>query len=176
MYGCSESKQKWSKADTKTKRDACLRALSELEKVATVAGDDVVILFGQAWDTILQTGRLSGRIDVDWFLSQGSKIDSLSTGQQGLPNDHPFILSHPRSGNPNSYYQATSEASYNQGPLHRVLFSTQKGKAEKRFTQFCLPKSEKVILPLFACTLNLAPSAECRQGLLILPLASSHCG
>ena len=23
---------------------------------------------------------------------------------------------------------------------------------------------------------NLAPSAECRQGLLVLPLASSHCG
>ena len=70
MYGCSGSEQKWSKATPQSKRDACLRALRELEKLATVVGDDAVILFGQAWDTILQTGRLSGRIDLVWFLSQ----------------------------------------------------------------------------------------------------------
>ena len=31
-------------------------------------------------------------------------------------------------------------------------------------------------LRLYECAGNLAPSAECRQGLLVLPLASSHCG
>ena len=114
--------QRPSHAAPQFKRDACLRTLRELEKLATVAGDDVVILFGQAWDNILQTGRLSGRIDLDWFLSQRFNIDSLSNGHQGLPNDHPFILSHPRSGHPTSYYQATSETSYNGDLTVRLQF------------------------------------------------------
>ena len=79
-------------------------------------------LFGQAWDTILQTGRLSGNIDLDWFISQGFGRDYFITGQQGLPHDHPFILNHQRPDRPNQYLQVTSEASYNGDLIVRLRF------------------------------------------------------
>ena len=82
----------------------------------------MVILFGQAWDTILQTGRLSGNIDLDWFISPGFGIDSYNTGQHGLPPDHPFILNHQRPDRPNTYFQCTSETSYNGDLIVRLRF------------------------------------------------------
>ena len=70
----------------------------------------------------MQTGRLSGKIDLDWFISQGFNTNSYTTGQQGLPHDHPFILNHQRPDRSNSYNQGTSETSYNGDLIVRLRF------------------------------------------------------
>ena len=70
----------------------------------------------------LPRGLESGNIDLDWFISPGFGIDSYNTGQHGLPPDHPFILNHQRPDRPNTYFQCTSETSYNGDLIVRLRF------------------------------------------------------
>ena len=60
VYGCQGAKQNWSKVAPQIKPDACLR---ELEKLATCAGDGVVVLFGQAWTGL---GHHSANWETIW--------------------------------------------------------------------------------------------------------------
>ena len=89
MMGATGDKSKWKKASPADKRECCLRALKVLAGLATAEGDGVALLYGDAWDCILQSGRLSGEIDLDWFTMNGFGVDKINIGK--LPDDQPFI-------------------------------------------------------------------------------------
>ena len=57
--------------------------------------------------------------------------------------------------------------------VRRVQASNPGGVSKGRMRS---SHSQTGVLQLTLTTLYLAPSAECRQGLLVVPLASSHCG
>ena len=58
----------------------------------------------------------------------------------------------------------------------RYVFKTEQHSIWNELSEFYKSAASGDEVVSAAVTRNLAPSAECRQGLLVLPLASSHCG
>ena len=114
-------KSKWKNASPADKRKHCLLVLKVLAGLATAEGDGVALLYGDAWDCILQSGRLSGEIDLDWCTMDGFGVNKINIGK--LPDDQPFIA-RPRKYriSATSLIQTTSEASYNGDLVVRLWF------------------------------------------------------
>ena len=95
--------------------------------LATAEGDGVALLYGDAWDCILQSGRLTGEIDLDWFTRDGFGVDKVNIDK--LPKDQPFFTRArgDRIGSP-SQVRVMSEASYN-GELVVKLWFEDKSKS-----------------------------------------------
>ena len=71
------------------KREHCLRALKVLARLTTAEGDGAALLYGDAWDCVLQSGRFTDEIDLNWFTRDGFSVSRINTDK--LPKDQPFL-------------------------------------------------------------------------------------
>ena len=103
------------------KRNRCLRALKVLTRLATAQVDADALLYGDTWDYILQCGRLTGKIDLDWFTKHGFGVDKINTDK--LPTDQPF-LGRARNNYPSAtLVRTTSEAPYDGELVANLWFA-----------------------------------------------------
>ena len=102
--------------------DCSRDAQPEARAEAPFGSDGVALLYGDACDCILQSGRLTGEIDLDWFTRDGFGADKIHIKK--LPKDQP-VLSRGVRGTSALLVRTTSEASYNGELVVKLWFEDQ---------------------------------------------------